>query len=97
MSKILGNDINFKCMDVFDVPLGEKYNILLCAGGLYHLNNPEKLLRICHEITKHYLVVQSVVTLETEDGDYFVKPAPGWKHGGWFTDARLRDWLERIG
>ena len=37
-----------------------------------------------------YLVVQSVVTLETEDSDYFVQPAKGWQHGCRFTHAWLR-------
>lgn len=34
MSKILGDDLNFKCINVFDVPLYGKYDMLLCAGGL---------------------------------------------------------------
>jgi hypothetical protein len=71
--------------------------MILCAGGLYHLSDPKKLLKLCYKITKHYLAIQTVVTLETEDKDYFVSPAPGWKHGCRFTDAGLREWLKQIG
>jgi len=97
MTSVLDVNIDFKCMDVFDLPLSKKYDIILCAGGLYHLSDPKKLLKLSYEIAKRYLVLQSVITLETEDKDYFVRPAPGWKHGCRFTDAKLRSWIEEIG
>lgn len=97
MNSVLRENINFICMDVFDVSPDKKYDIVLCAGGLYHLSNPEKLLRLCYEVTRHYLVIQTAVTLETEDKDYFVRPAPGWNWGCRFTNAKLKGWLERIG
>ncbi|MCP5101623.1 MAG: hypothetical protein GY943_39265, partial [Chloroflexi bacterium] len=49
------------------------------------------------KITKGYLVIQSAITLETEDPDYFVSPAPGWKHGSRFTHDGLKKWLQEIG
>jgi 2-polyprenyl-3-methyl-5-hydroxy-6-metoxy-1,4-benzoquinol methylase len=81
-------DINFRCMDVFDLPPDEPYDIVLCAGGLYHVSDPQKLLRLVYQICKRILVVQSLVTLETEDENYFVKrpwAAPEW----------LNEWLRR--
>jgi hypothetical protein len=42
-------------------------------------------------------VVQSVVTLETEDRDYFVQPAKGWRHGCRFTHRWLAARLEEVG
>jgi hypothetical protein len=42
-------------------------------------------------------VVQSVVTLETEDPDYFVEPAKGWRHGCRFTHRWLAARLEAVG
>jgi hypothetical protein len=44
-----------------------------------------------------YVVLQSVVTLQTEDPDYFVQPAPGWQHGSRFTHAWLLRQLEEMG
>jgi hypothetical protein len=35
--------------------------------------------------------------LETEAADYFVSPAPGWKHGSRFTHAGLKQWLTDAG
>ena len=98
MQKILNvYDMEFECMDVFDLKLEEKFGIVLCAGGLYHISKPKELLEKVYQITKKFLVLQTVITLETEDPDYFVTPAPGWKHGCRFSDARLRIWLEEIG
>ena len=48
-------------------------------------------------ITRRYLVIQSVVTLETDDPDYFCTPAPGLRHGSRFTQAALAKWLAGAG
>jgi hypothetical protein len=73
------------------------YELILCAGGLYHLTEPRRLLELLRKIAARFLVVQSVVTLEVEDADYFVAPAPGWKHGSRFTHAGLARWLADLG
>jgi len=76
---------------------GETYDLVLCAGGLYHLSDPGGLLRAVSRVARGYLVVQSVVTLETDDSGYFVQPAKGWQHGCRFTHAWLRARLETLG
>jgi len=43
------------------------------------------------------MVLQTVITLETESEDYFVSPAPGWKHGCRFTNAWLVKRLKDVG
>lgn len=75
----------------------EPYDLVMCTGGLYHLREPRRFLEMLYPVCAGLLVVQSVVTLETEDPGYFVSPAPGWKHGSRFTHAGLRSWLEEIG
>lgn len=75
----------------------EAYDLVLCAGGLYHVSDPTRLLQAVKRVARGYLVVQSVVTLETEDGDYFVQPAKGWQHGCRFTHAWLRARLAELG
>jgi SAM-dependent methyltransferase len=77
--------------------LVEAYDLVLCAGGLYHVSDPARLLRAVQRVARGYLVAQSVVTLETEDRDYFVQPAKGWQHGCRFTHAWLRARLEELG
>jgi tRNA G46 methylase TrmB len=74
-----------------------QYDLVLCAGGLYHLEEPRRFVELLRQVTGHYLVVQSVVTLETDDPDYFVTPAPGLRHGSRFTRAALEKWLIEAG
>lgn len=75
----------------------ETYDLVLCAGGLYHVSDPARLLEAVRRVGDRYLVVQSVVTLETEDRDYFVQPAKGWRHGCRFTHRWLAARLEEVG
>jgi hypothetical protein len=74
-----------------------QYDLILVAGGLYHLTQPRELVTRLRQIASGYLVIQSVVTLETEAADYFVSPAPGWKHGSRFTHTGLKHWLTDAG
>jgi SAM-dependent methyltransferase len=74
----------------------EAYDLVLCAGGLYHVSDPARLLQAVKRVARGFLVVQSVVTLETEDAGYFVQPAKGWQHGCRFTHAWLRARLETL-
>ncbi len=47
ISKVLGHEdkTHFECKNVFDVSNERKYDFVICAGGLYHLENPEKLIK----------------------------------------------------
>lgn len=98
-ASVLGIDnANFQVRDIWEqVQQPESYDLVMCAGGLYHLREPNQLLAALRPITKGYLVIQSAITLETEADDYFVSPAPGWKHGSRFSHARLRRWLVKLG
>lgn len=93
------DDITFRVDDVraFVEQASETYDLVVCAGGLYHLSDPARLLQQLRGIVHGHLVVQSVVTLETEDGGYFVRPARGWRHGSRFTHAWLRARLVGLG
>lgn len=88
----------FHVIDVWDfVAEAPVYDLVLCTGGLYHLRDPQRFLEQLVPVVGQYLVIQSAITLETEDADYFVSPAPGWRHGSRFTHACLRGWLETLG
>ncbi len=90
--------ITFELKDIWEkVAEPAAYDLVMCAGGLYHLTNPRQLLENLTKITNGYLIIQSAITLETENPDYFVTPAPGWKHGSRFTHAGLKKWLLDIG
>lgn len=93
------HDIIFHCEDVwtFLERPGSPYDLVLCAGGLYHIDAPGRLLEMVGRVGSRYVVIQTVVTLETEDADYFVEPAPGWQHGCRFTHAWLRECIAALG
>lgn len=99
MGQVLGQErVTFVAGDVFEVlPKTTGIDFIFCAGGLYHLAAPYELIALMRERHPIRLLIQSVVTLETEDKDYFVTPAPGWKHGSRFTHARLRNWILESG
>ena len=73
------------------------YDLVLCLGGLYHLSSPRSLLQRLRSIGRRWLLVQSVVSLECEDADYFISPAPRWNHGSRFSHSRLAGWLKETG
>lgn len=88
----------FETMDVFDMlrePLA--CDFIFCAGGLYHLAAPADLIHLIGTQHPKRVVIQSVVSLDREDENYFVTPAPGWKHGSRFSHARLRNWILESG
>jgi protein-L-isoaspartate O-methyltransferase len=92
-------NVTFRHEDVwaFLERASEPYDLVLCAGGLYHLSDPSRLLERIGQVSRAYVVLQSVVTLETEDRDYCVEPAPGWQHGCRFTHAWLCERVARLG
>jgi SAM-dependent methyltransferase len=100
IARVLGlQGITFRHEDVwlFLDQAWDAFDLVLCAGGLYHLSDPGRLLESVDRVSRGYVVIQSVVTLETEDPHYFVQPAPGWQHGCRFTHAWLRERIDGLG
>ncbi len=98
--RLLGlNGLRFIREDVrsFVSRSSERFNLVLCAGGLYHLDNPRELLADLERVCSKSLVLQTVVSLDDESADYFESPAPGWSHGCRFSHARLLGWLDELG
>ncbi len=73
------------------------YGLVLCAGGLYHLDDPLPLLAALRQACRGPLIVQSAVSLARQEPDYFEAPAPGWRHGCRFSHAWLEDRLAELG
>lgn len=74
-------DVSFEHLDVNTIAESNKYDIVANIGGLYHVSNPVDILRKSYDLTKRFLIVQSVVSMLNNDPDYFVAPAPGLQHG----------------
>jgi SAM-dependent methyltransferase len=93
----LAVDVELRRGDVRRLATSERFDVVLCAGGLYHLTNPARFLQRLRQNVRRYLVVQTVVSLEATAPDYFVTPAPGWRHGSRFSLAYLRHMLADAG
>lgn len=93
IKKMLGDDSAVEILngDVFDLPETVSANIVLNCGGLYHVTDPLRALDISYRMATDYLIVQSVVSLATEDRGYFETPAPGWTWGSRFSYHFLAD------
>lgn len=79
--------VTFNLQNVYDMP-AEKYDVGLSSGGLYHVHDPELVLKMMRERVR-VLVVLSTVSQNSDSPDYKISPAPGWRHGSAFS----REWL----
>lgn len=97
VTKLLNNDNEIKFIndDVFN--LNKKFQLCLCFGGLYHIENPKKLLQLLRDHVTEVLIIQTIVSLETEDENYFESPAPGWTWGCRFSHANLKNMIKETG
>jgi Methyltransferase domain len=71
--------------DVAELGGLDPVDVVANVGGLYHVANPEEVLRASYDLARRYLVVQSVVSLATDDPEYFEAPAPGWDWGSRYS------------
>jgi tRNA (mo5U34)-methyltransferase len=75
-SKVLGVDIDFRNMSVYDVgSLGEKFDVVIFMGVLYHLRHPLLALDLLYEnVVKDLFIFQSMQRgsdqAETVENDY---------------------------
>ena len=69
----------------------------ICAGGLYHLEDPAALLRRLHRQVDHALVVQTVFHIGRTEPGYFETPAPGLTWGSRFSYDHLLAMVESSG
>ncbi len=95
-AKLLGvRTAEFRVADVFLTT--EPAAVAICAGGLYHLSEPARLLDQLRHQVSDALVVQTVYHLGRPESDYFESPAPGWTWGCRFSYGYLVGMVERCG
>ena len=78
-------DVDFEKTDINQIDSNRKFSIVANLGGLYHVSNPEEILKKSYKMSKNYLIVQNVVSLANNATDYFETPAPGWTWGSRFS------------
>jgi 2-polyprenyl-3-methyl-5-hydroxy-6-metoxy-1,4-benzoquinol methylase len=97
MTALLGHEgrADFRRENVFDV--SGVYDFAICAGGLYHVSEPEVLLRKLVANVRAVMVVQTVYSLAEQAADYFETPAPGQTWGCRFSYGYLVAMLAEAG
>lgn len=97
VTKTLGNEerVTFTHCNVMDLRID--YDFGICAGGLYHISEPLTLLALLREYIRTALVIQTVVSLEHTEKDYFEEPAPGRVYGCRFSYDYLVKMVEACG
>jgi tRNA (mo5U34)-methyltransferase len=60
--------LELRCADVFDLSVAElgKFDVVLCLGLVYHLENPIGAIRLAHALTGRVCVIESQLTRQTE-------------------------------
>ena len=88
-AEISGLKIEFRQMSVYDIAkLGEKFDLVLFLGVLYHLRHPLLALDLLHEhVVRDTLVFQSLSRGSTEVAE-FASDYPFWETGI-FEDPRF--------
>lgn len=71
-------------------------DIVANLGGLYHVDDPEKILTLSYNMANKFLIVQSVVSMATEDEHYFEAPAPGWTWGNRMSKESFDKMVRKI-
>lgn len=85
------SNVTLERCDVHEISAGP-FSIVLNVGGLYHVSDPETVLRKSHAMARDFLIVQTAVSLASDDPDYFETPAPGWTWG----HRSSRQWFEAL-
>lgn len=73
--------VEFVQKDVHEAEALGQFDVVANVGGLYHVSDPQAVLDISYRMARRYLIVQTVVSLESDKQDYFVMPAPGQDWG----------------
>jgi hypothetical protein len=87
--------LSFEVADVFDAEPGA-YDVVLCLGLVYHLENPIGALRVARSLTRGVCIVESQLTEQVEPirhgwgttGDYIEQDA-SW--AAWYEPPELQD------
>jgi len=65
---ISADRLELRCCDVFDLDASElgTYDVVLCLGLIYHLENPVGAMRIARAVTRGVCIIETQLTRQTE-------------------------------
>ena len=87
----------FERTDIEAIGPDRRFSVVANVGGLYHVDDPEAVLRQSYAMAERFLIVQNVVSLADESADYFCRPAPGLSWGNRFSRQSFDALIERTG
>ena len=90
------NNVEFMKEEITPSSTFASTDIVANVGGIYHMDNPEKILELSYKMANRYLIVQNVVSLALDDEEYFESPAPGWTWGNRFSRKSFDKMIKRI-
>jgi hypothetical protein len=93
----LADRVRFLDMDVHQIGRLPQVDVVANVGGLYHVEDPEAILRQSYDMTRRYLIVQTVVSLANNEPDYFETPAPGHTWGSRWSRQSFERMLSATG
>lgn len=94
------DQVQFECSAIEAIAPERQFSIVANVGGLYHVDDPEAVLRQSYAMARHFLIVQNVVSLAVEaEGreDYFCRPAPGLSWGNRYSRQSFDALIRRTG
>ena len=72
-------------------------DIVANLGGLYHVADPRPVLEMSYRTARRFLIVQNVVSLASDDEEYFAAPAPGWSWGNRYSRQSFAKLIRDLG
>lgn len=91
------HQVSFEHTDIEAIDPARRFSVVANVGGLYHVSDPEAVLRQSYAMAEHFLIVQNVVSMCNDDVDYFERPAPGLSWGNRFSRRSFDALIERTG
>ena len=89
-AKILGLDNRFEYRKMSVLEFNQSVDLIINTGGLYHIENPKKLLENLRRCCSSFMVLQTIVHEEFDFESFFETPAPNWTWGSRFSMNYLR-------
>ena len=97
ISKKLGFDqVEFRTQNINSIEISEKFDMILNIGSLRKHQDPRKIIEKTYNLTNKFAIIESAVTLKTEDGNYFESADPKRDEGSTFSDSMLENWIRKF-
>jgi putative AdoMet-dependent methyltransferase len=91
----LAGKVRGKCHDILDAPLSQKFDVIVSAMALHHVEDTERLITVFAEhLTEGGRI--ALADLDAEDGSFHPEGVEGVYHAG-FEREPLRSLLEKHG